>query len=665
MSEPGSEPTPVYVPGVAGIDVDVRPQDDLFGHVNGEWLATATIPSDLPTAGVFVDLVLDAEHQAAKILRDAADAAGSGQVEPGSNAQRLGDVFAGFMDEQRVEDLGATPLADDLAAIDAVADTSAFVRLVGQLERSGVAGFVNAYVDTDDKDSDRYVVKIVQGGLGLPDESYYREDSFAEIRAAYVDHVAAMLELVGRTQSQAKDEATRVMTLETRLADGHWDKVQSRDVVKAYNLMTRADLAETAPRVDWDAWIAGMQAPEAAFAEVVVRQPPFLRTLDEALAGVPLEDWQAWLTWQLVHALAPYLSTAFVQENFDFYQRTLAGSEEMRERWKRGVTLAENTLGEALGELYVARHFPPESKAAMDELVANLVEAYRRDIEKLDWMGPQTRDRALEKLGTFRPKIGYPDRWRDYSTLVIDRTDLVGNVRRAAAFETDRQLTKVGGPVDRDEWLLTPQTVNAYYNPGTNEICFPAAILRAPFFHKDADPAYNYGGIGAVIGHEIGHGFDDQGSQYDSAGNLSDWWTAEDRRRFTERAEKLIEQYDVLEPRGLPGRTVNGAMTVGENIGDLGGLTVALQAYEISQGGHQGPVVNGQSARQRLFANWATIWRSKRRSEYEVQLLSVDVHSPPEFRANIVRNLDEFHDAFATASGDGLWLAPEDRVRIW
>ena len=396
-----------------------------------------------------------------------------------------------------------------------------------------------------------------------------------------------------------------------------------------------------------------------------MRQPPYLETLDQALTGVPLEDWKAWLAWQLVHAAAPYLSDAFVRENFAFYSRTLSGAEEMRERWKRGVALAEWSLGEALGEEYVARHFPPESKAAMDELVANLVEAYRRDIEKLDWMGPETRERALEKLATFRPKIGYPATWRDYSTVTIVRDDLIGNVRRATAFETDRQLAKIGQPVDRDEWHMTPQTVNAYYNPGTNEITFPAAILRAPFFDKDADPAHNYGGIGAVIGHEIGHGFDDQGSQYDSAGNLENWWSDEDRSRFTERADKLIKQYDGFEPRDLPGHQVNGAMTVGENIGDLGGLTVALQAYEISQGGQEGPVVDGLSARQRFFSNWATVWRSKRRKEYELQLLSVDVHSPPEFRANIVRNLDEFHDAFDTSPGDGLWLDPEDRVRIW
>ncbi len=539
------------------------------------------------------------------------------------------------------------------------------MRLLGRLARHGVGGVVAGHVATDDRASDRYVVKIFQDGIGLPDESYYREDSFAELRAKYLDHVTAMLVLLGRGDERSADEARRIMALETRLASGHWDRVASRDVVKTYNLMSRAELRTAAPGVDWDAWVEGMGAPEIAFDEVVVRQPSYLTTVGQVLSEVPLEDWQAWLRWQLVRTYAPYLSTAFVRENFDFYSRTLAGSQELRERWKRAASLVGIALGEALGQEYVARHFPPESKAAMVRLVDNLVEAYRRDIEKLDWMMPQTRAAALQKLGTFRPKIGYPDKWRDYGTLEIDRTDLVGNVRRALAFETDRQLAKVGQPVDRDEWLLTPQTVNAYYNPGTNEICFPAAILRPPFFDIDADAADNYGGIGAVIGHEIGHGFDDQGSQYDSAGNLVNWWTEDDRAHFTARADKLIAQYDVFEPRGLPGHTVNGAMTVGENLGDLGGLTVALQAYEISLDGADPPVIDGLTGRQRLFTNWAKVWRTKRRAELELQLLTVDVHSPPEFRANIVRNLDEFHEAFDTRAGDGLWLEPDERVRIW
>jgi putative endopeptidase len=643
----------------------VRPQDDLFGHVNGAWLDSAEIPADLPIAGSFVDLILAAERDAVEILRDAATRAAAGEAAPGSNQQKLGDIFASFMDEDRVEELGAEPLREDLAAIDAVDDMSALVRVLGRFERTGVTGFVGVHVDTDDKDSDRSVVKVSQGGLGLPDESYYREDTFAEIRSKYVAHVAAMLELGGDTPDDAAAAADRIMALETRLASGHWDRVASRDVQKTYNLKTRAELADAAPSVDWDSWIAGMDAPDIAFDQVVVRQPSYLDTLDAAVREVPLEDWKAWLRWQVVHEAAPYLSDAFVRENFTFYTKTLSGSEEMRERWKRGVSFAEGALGEALGEEYVARHFPPASKAAMDALVANLVEAYRRDIEKLEWMGPQTRERALEKLTTFRPKIGYPERWRDYSALTIDRGDLIGNARRAAAFETDRQLAKIGRPVDRDEWLITPQTVNAYYRPSTNEICFPAAILQPPFFDINADDAYNYGGIGAVIGHEIGHGFDDQGSQYDSVGNMENWWSDEDRANFTERADKLIAQYDGFEPREVPGQHVNGALTVGENIGDLGGLTVALQAYEISQGGSEGPQEDGLTARQRFFTGWATIWRSKRRAEYAQRLLSVDPHSPPEFRANIVRNLEEFHVAYGTQPDDALWLDPENRVRIW
>ena len=648
-----------------GADDTIRPQDDLFGHVNGGWLETVEIPADLSTAGAFVDLVLDAERQVGNILVEAAERSGDGRPARGSTVQKLGDLYASFMDEDRVERQGIAPLADDLAAIDAVTDRSGLMRLLGSLSRHGVGGVVAGHVATDDRDSDRYVVKIFQDGIGLPDESYYREDTFSELRTKYVAHVTAMLVLLGRGDARSADEARRIMALETRLASGHWDRVASRDVVKTYNLMSRAELGAAAPGVDWDSWVEGMGAPRIAFDEVVVRQPSYLTTVGQALTDVPLEDWRAWLRWQLVRAYAPYLSTVFVRENFDFYSRTLVGSQELRERWKRAASLVGMALGEALGQEYVARHFPPESKAAMARLVDNLVEAYRRDIEKLDWMMPQTRAAALQKLGTFRPKIGYPDKWRDYGALEIDRTDLVGNVRRALAFESDRQLAKVGQPVDRDEWLLTPQTVNAYYNPGTNEICFPAAILRPPFFDIDADAADNYGGIGAVIGHEIGHGFDDQGSQYDSVGNLVNWWTEEDRAHFTARADKLIAQYDAFEPRGLPDHTVNGAMTVGENLGDLGGLTVALQAYEIGLAGAEPPVIDGLTGRQRLFINWAKVWRTKRRAELELQLLTVDVHSPPEFRANIVRNLDEFHEAFGTRKGDGLWLEPDERVRIW
>jgi putative endopeptidase len=643
----------------------IRPQDDLFGHVNGPWLESNEIPPDLSSIGSFVTLQLDAERQTGEILRDAAARSAAGEGAPGSPLQLIGDLFASFLDEARVEGLGAAPLDGELRAIAAITSSSELAYRVGACERNGSSGLFAAYVDTDDKRSDRYIVKITQSGLGLPDESYYREDSFADTRRAYVDHVAAMLALAGRPEHEAADEASRIMALETRLARGHWDRVTTRDVVKSYNLMSVGDLRQSAPSFDWAAWLDGMQAPDGVLAEAVVRQPSYLEAMSDALADVPLDDWKAWLTWHVISAAAPYLSDGFVRENFEFYSRTLTGAQELKERWKRGVALVDGLLGEALGQEYVARHFPPESKAKMDRLVANLVEAYRHDIERLDWMSPLTRARALEKLAVFRPKIGYPVRWRDYSGVVMDRADLLGNVHRATAFETDRQLAKIGKPVDRDEWLMTPQTVNAYYNPGINEICFPAAILRAPFFDPDADEAANYGGIGAVIGHEIGHGFDDQGSQYDGEGNLVDWWTDEDRAGFSAKADKLIEQYNAFEPRALPGHKVNGALTVGENIGDLGGLTVGLQAYELSLGGAEAPAVDGLSGTQRLMVNWARCWRSKRREELEVQLLSVDPHSPPEFRANIVRNLVEFHEAFATQPGDGLWLEPADRVRIW
>ncbi len=647
-----------------GSDLDVRPQDDLFGHVNGGWYETVEIPPDLPGYGAFIQLRLDVEQQVGDLLREAADSADRGDADPGSAQQQTGDMFASFLDEERIEQLGVQPIVSDLEAVAAASSASDLAGLLGRLERRGAAdGAFGAHVDTDDRRSDRYLVNIHQGGLGLPDEAYYRDEQFADIRAAYVAHVTKMLALAGI--HDAEEAAARVMALETRLAAGHWDTVACRDVINTYNLMTQAELTALAPAFDFGAWTRGLGAPAGAFDEVIVRQPSYLSALDAALVDVPLDDWKTWLAWQVVRASAPLLSEALVAESFDFYSRTLSGTQVQRDRWKRGVAVVESALGEAIGEQYVARHFPPEAKQQMDALVANLVEAYHRRIENLDWMGPETRRKALDKLAVFRPKIGYPPKWRDYSSIEIDKTDLVGNVRRGVEFETDRQLAKVASAVDRDEWLMYPQTVNAYYNPGTNEICFPAAILQPPFFDPAADPALNYGGIGAVIGHEIGHGFDDQGAQYDGEGNLQDWWTEADRAGFRERSDKLIAQYNELEPRALPGHTVNGALTVGENIGDLGGLTIALKAYEISLDGLPAPEVDGLTGTQRVFFNWSLVWRGKYREALAKQLLTVDPHSPPDLRANIVRNLDDFHTAFETTPGDGLWLEPEERVRIW
>ena len=569
------------------------------------------------------------------------------------------------MDEDRIEALGHEPLAGDLAAIAGLCDLHGLARLVGRLQRERLGGLVECYVHTDDRRSDRSIVNLVQGGIGLPDESFYRDESFADHRAKYVAHVAGTLRLIGRSEADAQQGAERLMALETRLAAAHWDNVRSRDVLATYNLTTLDECRAAAPAFDWLGWITAIGASEDQFAEVVVRQPSYLPALSEALTEIPLSDWRIWLTFHLIRGAAPYLSREFADEHFDFYGRTLTGTQQQRDRWKRGVALCDAAIGEAVGAEYVARVFPPEAKAEMEGLVANLLEAYRVSIGRLEWMSADTRARALEKLARFRSKIGYPDRWRDYSALEIARDDLIGNVRRAAAFEVDRQLGKLVAPVDRDEWFLTPQTVNAYYLPGSNEICFPAAILRPPFFRAGADPALNYGAIGAVIGHEIGHGFDDQGSQYDGDGNLVDWWTDEDRARFTERADKLVAQYDGFEPRTLPGHRVNGALTIGENIGDLGGLAIALLAYEIALAGERPPVIDGLTGAQRVLQSWALIWRVKTRPELARQLLSVDPHSPAEFRANNVRNLDEFHAAYATAPGDGLWLDPADRVRIW
>jgi len=647
-----------------GMNPDIRVQDDLFGHVNGTWLETAEIPDDRSSWGPFVMLSETAEEHVREIIEACADGTLSGTTaESAEEARKIGDLFASFVDEKGVERLGHTPILPLLEKIDALSEVSELGAFLGFFERRGGAGMFGTFVDSDDRNSERYVVNVVQGGLGLPDESYYREEKFAEIREKYVAYLGRILTLAERPD--ADDTAARVLALETRLAKGHWERAETRDVIKTYNLTTIEDLKATVPSFDFDAWVDALGGSDETITETVVRQPSYLAHLETVLADTPIEDWKAFLTVRAIRTAAAYLSNGFVEANFDFYGRTLSGTPELRARWKRGVALVEGSLGEAVGREYVSRHFPPRSKEMMDELVANLLEAYRRSITDLDWMSEETKQRAFEKLDTFRPKIGYPEKFRDYSALEISADDLVGNVLAATAFETDRELNKIGSPVDRDEWFMLPQTVNAYYNPGTNEICFPAGILQKPFFDADADPAENYGGIGAVIGHEVGHGFDDQGAQYDGLGNLNDWWTSADKSAFEVKSKALIEQYDAFEPRDLPGEHVNGALTVGENIGDLGGLTIAHTAYLISLEGQEVPSRDGLTGPQRLFLSWAYVWRTKRRSELAQQFITTDPHSPPEFRANIARNLEEFHAAFETHPGDGLWLDPEDRVRIW
>lgn len=645
--------------GIARDDMDqqVRPGDDLFRYANGAWFDRTEIPSDRGGYNTFIQLAEAAEVQVRDLLEEAA-----GAYAVGTPQQLAGDLYASFTDVDRVEALGAQPLDEDLAAIEQVGDTTELVRLVGRLQRTNTSGFVQPFVDTDARASDRYIVYLEQAGLGLPDESYYREEQYQELRAAYVSHIEVMLGLAG--MGGAADAARAVMALETRLAAGHWDNVASRDAVKSYTKLDRAALADLTPGLDWGAFVEGVAGGEA-FEEVVGRQPSFLRALAGALREVDLADWKSWLRWHLVSGAAPYLSEAFVAQNFDFYGKTLTGTPQLRERWKRGVALVNTLVGEAAGQLYVERHFPPQAKAAMEELVDNLVEAYRRDITALDWMGEQTKAKAIEKLEAFRSKIGYPDKWRDYSALRIEAADLFGNVARANAFESDRHFAKIGGPVDREEWFMPPQMVNAYYNPGMNEIVFPAAILQPPFFDMEAEPAANYGGIGAIIGHEIGHGFDDQGSRYDGQGNLVDWWTEQDRSNFEQRATALIEQYNALEPIAAPGHKVNGALTVGENIGDLGGLTIGYAAYQVATECGEQPQIEGFTGAQRVFLGWAQVWKSKTREQQALRALATDPHSPTELRANIVRNLVEFYDAFDVRDGQGLYLPEGQRVRIW
>ncbi|MFI1680821.1 M13 family metallopeptidase [Streptomyces sp. NPDC020607] len=646
-----------------GMNPEIRPQDDLFGHVNGVWLDTARIPDDRSSWGPFVELADTAEQQVKTIIQELAEEVSAGRGEVSEDARKIAALYASFMDEETIAARGldpAQPLLDEAAA---VSDTRELAAFIGRFERIGGSGLFGAYVDTDDRDSDRYLFNILQGGLGLPDESYYREDKFTEIREKYVAYLTELLTL-GKHADPATAART-VLAVETKLAAGHWERAETRDVLKTYNLTTADELTALAPEFDWHGYATALGGSDATIAETCVRQPSYLTHFSTLLVEVPIEQWRDWLLTRVLRACSPYLTDEFVRNNFEFYGRTLNGTPEMRARWKRAVAFVEGSIGEAVGKQYVARHFPPASKAKMDDLVAHLLEAYRQSIARLDWMTDDTKERAYDKLATFRPKIGYPDTFRDYSALQVSPDDLLGNAQAAAAFESDRELGKIGSPVDRDEWFMLPQTVNAYYNPGTNEICFPAGILQKPFFSPDADPAENYGGIGAVIGHEIGHGFDDQGAQYDGAGNLNDWWTADDKTAFEAKSKALVKQYDAFSPRNLPGEFVNGSLTVGENIGDLGGLTIGHTAYLIALDGAPMPESDGMTGSQRLFKNWAYCWRTKRRKEQEQQYLTIDPHSPPEFRANIVRNLDEFHEAFGTAEGDGLWLDPSERVRIW
>ena len=643
------------------LDRSTRPQDDLFRFVNGTWLDTTEIPDDRARFGTF-DILREESTSRVRDLIEEAAGAEDGAL--GTPKRQVGDLYASFTDTDRIEELGLAPLQGVMSEVAAVDSVEALGRALGRLARDGVVGVLQHFVSPDERSPEDYVVYLEQGGLGLPDESYYREEKYADIRTAYVAHIGRLLGLAGIPDAEAK--ATRIMTLETLLAASHWDTVSNRDAIKTYNAHTIDEVMVLAPQFPWHAWLSGLEAPAGSFDKVVVRQPSFVTGLGAALESVDIADWRTWLTWHVLSEFASLLPQSFVDEDFDFYGRTLSGQPENKERWKRGVSVVEACVGEAVGQLYAERWFPPAAKARMQELVGNLVEAFRRSFASLEWMGPETRAQAIDKLDAFTPKIGYPDVWRDYSSIEIDPADLVGNVRRSTAFEVDRNLAKIGRPIDRTEWFMLPQTVNAYYMPSMNEIVFPAAILQPPFFDLEADDAVNYGGIGAVIGHELGHGFDDQGSRYDGTGALRDWWTEADRERFDALSQRLIEQFGQYTPAGLSEEhKVNGGLTVGENIGDLGGLQIGYSAYRIATETGEMPELDGFTGPQRFFIGWAQVWKGKAREAEAIRLLAVDPHSPQDVRGNAVRNVAEFHDAFGVKPDDAMWLDEDQRVRIF
>ncbi|MCA9188706.1 MAG: hypothetical protein KDA99_23935 [Planctomycetales bacterium] len=648
-----------------GFDKSVRVQDDLFLHVNGQWLIHTPIPPDKSNYGSFLILQDEALAHQREIIEGAAAASHAA----GSDAQKVGDFYRSFMDEDRIEQLGVAPLGEMLAEIDAIRNVEQLVTYFGSSQAQGGGNPVGFYVDQDDKDSSRYLVAVIQSGTSLPDRDYYLEDDekYTEARAALAAYVTKIFELA---KVDAPDNtADAIVALEKELAAIQWPRTELRDADKRYNKFTIDQLTEKLPGIDWKTFFAHAGVDDVK--EVNVNTPSFFEGLQELITKTPLESWKLYLKFHLIDAYAPFLSRDFVDAHFDLHEKQLAGVPEQQPRWKRAVEATAGggagsfgVLGDSVGKLYVQQHFPPEAKAQMDVLVQNLLKAYEVSIDDLTWMTPATKERALAKLKKIRTKIGYTTKWRDYSQLQIKPDDLIGNMMRSAQVEHDRMISKLGKPVDREEWGMTPQTVNAYYNPGMNEIVFPAAILQPPFFDPNVENAVNYGGIGAVIGHEISHGFDDQGSKYDGDGNLENWWTDEDRAAFQQLTQRLVDQFSKYE--ALPNKPVNGQLTLGENIADLSGMAIAHKAYVMSLGGKPSPELDGYTGNQRFFIGWSQIWRRKYRDDEMVRRLLVDPHSPSQFRANgPVSNLDTFYQAFGVKEGDKLFKAPEDRIQIW
>jgi putative endopeptidase len=642
------------------LDRNVRPQDDFDRYVNGAWLQATQIPVDRSEVSVFSTLD-DAGQEALRALVE--DSVHGAATSSDVNRRKIGELFGGFMNEAQLEKKGLQPLAAELARIEHLKDESALPALFAHFNDFGVRTVYAANVGQDARDSTKYAVILEQGGLALPDRDYYLQDDakFTQIRSLYREHMEKLFTLAAVANAAA--DAQAVLLLETRIAQAQWSKVENRDPVKTYNKVALVELASLMPGYDWHAYLAAADL-DGRIDYVIVSQPSYFKALGEILRATELCVWQAYFRWQLLAAFAPYLSHDFVDEHFAFYGTVLNGIPANRPRWKRGVALVNRCLGESLGQLYVAKYFPPDSKTRMLALVGNLLAAYRTSIAALDWMSPQTKSEAHTKLARLVTKIGYPTKWRDYSGLQIQSADLVGNVMRAAAFERSYALAKLGKPIDREEWEMTPQTINAYYDPQKNEIVFPAAILQPPFFDPLADDAVNYGSIGAVIGHEISHGFDDQGSQFDAHGNLRDWFTSEDHAKFAAKTAAIARQYGAYEP--VPGYRINSALTLGEDIADNSGLAVAYRAYRLSLGTNAAPVIDGLTGDQRFYMGWAQAWQAKVRENTAILRIKADPHSPPRFRIlGTLVNQPGFYAAFDVQPGDEMYLPPQERVTIW
>ncbi|MDH3429734.1 MAG: M13 family metallopeptidase [Gammaproteobacteria bacterium] len=642
---------------MTGMDTTVRPQDDFYAYANGTWLKATEIPADQYGWGSYMTLRDDSLTHLRAIVDEVA-----GDVEDNEAAAKIGNYYSAWMDEARVEELGMSPLETLFADIDRLEDHDALARWFGENNELNIDGPFNLGVGQDDKDSTRYVIFVVQSGLGLPDRDYYFDDSERglQLRDGYVTFVEKLLATSG--YADAGGAARRIMALETSLAKHHWDKEDSRDADKIYNKTMDEELGELLSNFNLDDYFEGIGSGRQDY--VIVSQPSYLEAANEIFVATDLNTWKEYARLNTIFAFAGFLQKDVVDAQFEFINKTLLGAEEQQPRWQRAISSMNGNLGELLGQLYVEKHFPPEAKERMADMLDNLSAAYADSIRNLEWMSDETKERALEKLSKFTPKVGYPDVWRDYSTLEISADDLVGNIVNARRFNHYRQIDKLGKPIDRNEWFLPPQTVNAYYNPSMNEIVFPAAYLQPPNFQLDAEDAYNYGAIGVTIGHEIGHGFDDQGSKYDGDGNLKSWWTDEDRANFEERTKGLVEQFSQYE--ALPGLFVNGEFTLGENIGDLGGTAIALKAYRMSLKGKESPVIDGFTGEQRFFLGHAQSSRIKWREQLIELLIKSDPHSPDEYRVNgVVPNIDDFYTAFDVKEGDALYRPPEERIRIW